>query len=250
MRWSDRPGRWSLLAAGVGEGAVAPTLELTWPRPVTTPFLWPGVAAGAFLVLLGLVLLVLARRKKARAGTATDDGPDRIPVRELTPDDDEKAHKDRKVRKARGARKAVAAQEPATPGTPQPAQHDVEHETTGLSHPTETVPTTTGAIRTRRELRAQEEARRAADHGGAGRRQRTRTGSLPAVEPTAPLPPAAEGADGGEGEPTPDSREGRAAAWRAAWGFTPGQSTGQGTGQGTGQDDDAGRPGTTDGGTR
>lgn len=89
LRWNDHPGRWSLLAAGVGEGAQAPTVELTWPRSVSTPWLWPGVGAGIVLVGLGVWLLLAGRgRRGARetvgrergargaesaAGTATDD---------------------------------------------------------------------------------------------------------------------------------------------------------------------------------
>jgi hypothetical protein len=76
LRWSDRPGRWVLLAAGVGEGAQAPTLELTWPRTVETPYLWPGVGAGAFLLLAGVVLLLTARRRKGTADRVEDaDAP-------------------------------------------------------------------------------------------------------------------------------------------------------------------------------
>ncbi|WP_460707856.1 hypothetical protein [Myceligenerans halotolerans] len=63
MRYTDQPGPYVLLAAGVGEGAEPPTVELTWPRPVTTPYLWPGVIGGGFLVLLGVFLLVGVRRK-------------------------------------------------------------------------------------------------------------------------------------------------------------------------------------------
>jgi hypothetical protein len=72
LRWSDQPGRWSLLAAGVGDGAQAPTVELTWPRTVTTPWLWPGVIAGVVLVLAGLAVLLLRRRR--RGPRATPDG--------------------------------------------------------------------------------------------------------------------------------------------------------------------------------
>lgn len=77
LRWSDQPGRWSLLAAGVGEGAQAPTVELTWPRTVTTPWLWPGVIAGVVLVLAGLAVLLVRRRRRGakaapgRTGEAT-----------------------------------------------------------------------------------------------------------------------------------------------------------------------------------
>lgn len=66
MRWTEEPGRVVLLAAGVGKGAEAPTLELTWPRPVTTPYLWPGVLGGGFLLILGVFLAIGARRKKNR----------------------------------------------------------------------------------------------------------------------------------------------------------------------------------------
>ena len=76
LRWDDRPGRWSLVAAGVGEGATAPTLELTWPREVATAWLWPGVVAGAVLLLAGLAVLVagllMRPRKRPRAARAAD----------------------------------------------------------------------------------------------------------------------------------------------------------------------------------
>lgn len=68
MRWTEQPGRTVLLAAGVGEGAEAPTLEFTWPRPVNTPFLWPGVLGGGFLLILGIFLAIGARRKNRGAG--------------------------------------------------------------------------------------------------------------------------------------------------------------------------------------
>jgi hypothetical protein len=67
MRWTEEPGRVVLLAAGVGEGAEAPTLELTWPRPASTPYLWPGVLGGSFLLILGVFLAIGARRRSKRA---------------------------------------------------------------------------------------------------------------------------------------------------------------------------------------
>ncbi|MCP2284771.1 hypothetical protein APR04_003694 [Promicromonospora umidemergens] len=66
LRWTEEPGRVVLLAAGVGKDAEAPTLELTWPRPVTTPYLWPGVLGGSFLLILGVFIAIGARRKKNR----------------------------------------------------------------------------------------------------------------------------------------------------------------------------------------
>ncbi|MFI2366108.1 hypothetical protein [Promicromonospora sp. NPDC019610] len=64
LRWTEQPGRVVLLAAGVGKGAEAPTLELTWPRPVNTPYLWPGVLGGGFVLILGVFMLLGSRRKK------------------------------------------------------------------------------------------------------------------------------------------------------------------------------------------
>jgi len=60
MLWDERPGRWSLLAAGTGADPEAPTLELIWRREVTTPWVWPGVFTGSFVLLVGLALLVFA----------------------------------------------------------------------------------------------------------------------------------------------------------------------------------------------
>ena len=59
LTWQAEPGRWSLLAVGVtAAGApAAPTLELAWPRAVTTPYLVPGTVAGGILLLAALALL-------------------------------------------------------------------------------------------------------------------------------------------------------------------------------------------------
>ncbi|MDR7384205.1 hypothetical protein [Promicromonospora iranensis] len=69
MRWTEQPGRVVLLAAGVGKGAEAPTLELTWPRQASTPYLWPGVLGGSLLLILGVFMAIGARRSaKRRSG--------------------------------------------------------------------------------------------------------------------------------------------------------------------------------------
>jgi hypothetical protein len=86
MRWTEEPGRVVLLAAGVGKNAEAPTLELTWPRPVNTPYLWPGVLGGGFALILGVFMAIGARRGK-KGGKKDGGGKGRSP-RARTPDSD------------------------------------------------------------------------------------------------------------------------------------------------------------------
>lgn len=90
MRWTEEPGRVVLLAAGVGKDAVAPTLELTWPRPVTTPYLWPGVLGGGFALILGVFMAIGARRGKGGKSKSKKASKGRTPstVRTRTPDSD------------------------------------------------------------------------------------------------------------------------------------------------------------------
>lgn len=74
LRYTDQPGPYVLLAAGVGDGAEAPTVELTWPRQASTPYLWPGVIGGSFFVLVGVFLLVGARKKPGSRGSKGKGG--------------------------------------------------------------------------------------------------------------------------------------------------------------------------------
>lgn len=52
LKWSDRQGEWALLAATDGKSP-APTVELRWKVPVSTPWLWPLVIVGIVLLILG-----------------------------------------------------------------------------------------------------------------------------------------------------------------------------------------------------
>ncbi len=82
--WTPRDGRWTLLAAATGEDPGPLTLELSWPQTVTTPWLVPGVAGGAVLLLIAGVLALRSRRGARRepsaasadAATTTTDGED------------------------------------------------------------------------------------------------------------------------------------------------------------------------------
>ena len=64
--WTPREERWTVLAATTGEDAGPVTLELSWPRTVTTPWLVPGVVGGAVLLLLAGLLALRARRAARR----------------------------------------------------------------------------------------------------------------------------------------------------------------------------------------
>ncbi|SDF64595.1 hypothetical protein SAMN04487781_2043 [Cellulosimicrobium cellulans] len=190
LRWSDQPGRWQLLAAGVGEGAVAPTVELSWPRQVETPFLWPGVIGGAVLILLGLGIGAASlrpRRRGTSGGTTTSATP---------------------AVAAAGATEGTSSDDDGTP--------DGE------------VPTDTAQVRmlTRRELREREEADRLAQQQARGQKPRRAwlTGQIPIVArgERRPRTAAQPAVDASAHPTTEDSATTRADAWRRAWGFTPG----------------------------
>lgn len=68
LTWQAQPGRWSLIAASLGD--TPPVVQLSWPRTVTTPWLWPCVAVGALLLLAGIALAV---RLWLRARRGADD---------------------------------------------------------------------------------------------------------------------------------------------------------------------------------
>jgi hypothetical protein len=82
LTWQAVPGRWSLLVVGTtASGAAAPpTVEMAWPRTVTTPYLVPGCVAGALLVLLALGLLWRDVRRGHRAAEWTPVLTEPIPV--------------------------------------------------------------------------------------------------------------------------------------------------------------------------
>ena len=67
LAWDATSTDQVLLVAAVGEDAAAPQLTLSWPREVTTPLLWPGVALGVLLVVLGLIYGILTRGRRRRA---------------------------------------------------------------------------------------------------------------------------------------------------------------------------------------
>lgn len=131
--WDDRPGRWSLLAATDGSGP-APTVSLTWPVDVRTPWLVPGLVVGGLLLLAGagwLTLNLLTEREEARRAAYAErrarrdeDATEIIPAamasegltrRQLR--HEARAENRRRSRSASGASPAEAA---GTSGTAEP----------------------------------------------------------------------------------------------------------------------------------
>lgn len=74
LTWQAEPGRWSLLVASVGDDV--PTLTLSWPRTVTTPWLVPALVVGLLLLAAGATLGV-RQWLRARRGEV---GPEWHPV--------------------------------------------------------------------------------------------------------------------------------------------------------------------------
>ncbi|MFJ2300042.1 hypothetical protein [Oerskovia paurometabola] len=209
LRWSDRPGRWSLLAAGTGEDPAAPVVTLTWTREVSTPWQWPGIAGGTLLLLAGLAIGVISFLSGRKGGK---------PSGRTAKDENGKNG-------TRTDGRAAPAATPTSPAANDPAPGD------GTSTARREPLAQTGATAslTRRELRERAERERLEAENAAQEEARTRprnrwlTGQIPivpgrqknatAAQPVVPAPttePQA-GADGGSAA--------RADAWRQAWGF-------------------------------
>jgi hypothetical protein len=83
--WTAVPGRWVMLVATDGTQP-APAVELTWDRPVDTPFVRPGIILGSVVLLLGLGLLLLQiladleKRRGRREAAATAASGEIAPV--------------------------------------------------------------------------------------------------------------------------------------------------------------------------
>lgn len=221
LRWSAQPGRWNLLVATSGEAAGAPTLELSWPREVSTPWLWPGVVIGALLVLAGVLLLVVnlrSRRRPAPARREDADDPDSTEGGDGTAPDRAGA-----PASADGRSGAEPAPGVGREGGPR-----------GMASEPEAVT----RIMTRREIREQEEAQRAA----ARPRRNWLTGQIPIVPkekrpPTGTLPLVGRRAPG----------TARGDAWRKAWGFSEEAPPADGQPGENGSDRDSGTDDTTRG---
>jgi hypothetical protein len=117
---------------------------------------------------------------------------------------------------------------PPPPGAVPPPSGAVSPPPGAFQAPPEPPAMTTGSLPvvdgrplTRRQLREREQARRAAEPGGMGRRLRALTGSIPVVRQPAQTPPP----ELPQADAETSAAANRAAAWRQAWGFTPAGDT-------------------------
>ncbi|MFD6166297.1 hypothetical protein ACFWFR_14005 [Oerskovia sp. NPDC060287] len=230
LRWSDRPGRWSLLAAGTGEDPASPVVTLSWAREVSTPWQWPGIAGGSLLLVAGLAIGVLSFM-----GGKKDKDPSAGGGRKK---------KSRTASNGRTARTGAGSEAPestSTAGEAGPAAPTERRAGAGWPGavpesarvPAQEPPTQTGATGTltRRELREKAErerieAERLAQEDARAQRPRNRwmTGQIPVVrrernataaQPVVPDPSGETDAGSAGGS----SATARADAWRQAWGF-------------------------------
>lgn len=192
-------GRWSLIAVGLGE--TSPTLEMSWPQEVTTPWLWPGVGAGAVLLLISALLTIrMVRRRSARCSAAhAEDRAGSSQTPSSTTEPLQAVSAPDAVQPSASTRSRPAAPDPSTPRpeVPAPTSGTTSPAPAAASAPVPTAvaPTTTGSIPmidgkpiTRRQLREAEAAARR----GRGLTTGTVpivTGGLPAVTGQVPTTP-------------------------------------------------------------
>ncbi|WP_157607341.1 hypothetical protein [Sanguibacter suarezii] len=213
MEWDASSSDRVLLVAAVGENAETPELTLSWPRTVSTPWMWPGIALGVLLIIAGGVYGFLTyRSQRGRPATPTNSsgprtGPD-SPATTIGDADGEPAARTATV-PGRGAAVGTSAAGGAVGTTA------VEETRTGL---------------TRRELReqaARDEAARLEEVNAAARRTKRAwpwTGAIPTVkkQDTPAQTPTPAPADPARPVWLPEgSASTSGSSWRQAWGVRP-----------------------------
>ncbi|HEY0217131.1 MAG TPA: hypothetical protein VGC57_12130 [Cellulomonas sp.] len=209
LEWSgaDHAGRWSLMAVSLGD--TSPTLALSWPQTVTTPWLWPGVAVGVLLVAIALVLGVRLWRR-ARLGPDADWHDVSTGMITVVPRPD-----------AVGAGTGGTAAAPPTAAPAGPGSSPVGAVPLGTVSAPEPTP---GQPLTRRQIREAE----AAAAASRGRGRRPATGTIPTVAgPATAATPVVEPAPGAL--PAPADAAATPVAGRAA---TAAGATTSGAGRG------------------
>ena len=230
LTWVPQPGRWTLLVASAGEGVTPPSVVVSWPQQVTTPWLVPGIVLGLVLLAAGLALVgrpwLAARRGAVRPpswhAVATDATPvvaqappGRAKGRSPAPDDAPTIMLTR--RQMREA--AASAGEPAVTSRSRRQRADGDGPQPETGAVARVVPTAT-----KRSRRAE----RAARSGTKAAARATRVEVAPAAPEVA--------------APDTTSSDSRADAWRRSWGFPEATADPDQTGRGP----RASRPGKDD----
>lgn len=240
LEWSAADagdGRWSLLAATDGTEP-APNLTLTWSVEPRTPWLVPGIIAGAVLILIGLGLLVLqamtGRRQRERAAAVAARSDETAVLTAVDEPREHGRHSNRPGRRRRGRR---AAEEDAT-SQDRTTAAPRELDDAGVARGAGIVP----ASATASEHRAQREPEPAAAADADAPESEQDTATTSPVDDTVRTDESAESGSLPETEvaPVPDETT-SASGWRALWGFGGSAAAGQGDGEaGSGQGTDGG----------
>lgn len=223
LSWTQTDGRWSLLAATDGT-APAPTITLTWPQDVRTPFLVPGLVLGGILLVAGLAMIVLRTLEKREAARKEASREERRARGEPVTGEMPAVREDAPAAETDGstAQEDSSAREPGPSGPA--ASPDSGLAGNAEPDPTEKAPPAGAAEAappalptrplTRRELRmAAKAAAAAAAEQGAG------DAAVPPTEPQVPPTPAspwrvawgmAEVGEGGESRPSGSDEAGSA----------------------------------------
>ena len=211
LEWDASSSDLVLLVAAVGENAETPELTLSWPRTVTTPWMWPGIVFGLLLVIAGGVYGYLTyRSQRGRETTPTNSAPRSS---ERSSRGSSEADGDGGPAATSATTSAAAAPSTsAASGADDDATAPADEPRTGL---------------TRRELReqaARDEAVRLEEVNAAARRTKRAwpwTGAIPTVKKHDTAPPAATPAPADPARPVwlPEGTASTSgSSWRQAWG--------------------------------
>ncbi|MCR6689309.1 hypothetical protein [Cellulomonas sp.] len=186
--WPAQDGRWSLLVASTA--GAPPTVSISWPREVTTPWLWPCVALGTLLALAAVGLLV---RERLTARPATWQPVDTGAVPALGEDGRPLTRRQLREAAEAASRRTGAIPRVATGATPAVAPRG-DARTPAASGPT--TPTTMPAARGTAPA-----AGPGAHPAPAPSRQPVPDGGRPSVPASAPVAGGSPASPAGSGAP-------------------------------------------------
>lgn len=227
LRWEAQDGRWSVLVAST-EPDVPPTVTLSWPQTVATPWLVPGLVVGGLLLLTGAALLLVGLRRSRRTPVAAaGDGTSRAGSTSPADDDAASSATGERLLTRRELRERQARAGVPVATVPGPV-HGSSPATPGSERPAGRPATESGAAPSGAGGTTAQDAPSAADEPGSAARPEgpaLRGGLPPAAGRLGPRRPGSP-ASPPQGPSTPGARPAPgASAWRQTWGLAGGTPT-------------------------